>query len=189
MRRANYDEDETLFLEDGFSNGFDIGYEGPQIRQSESENIPLRVGNQTELWNKLMKEVKLKRVAGPYDHIPFENYIQSPIGLVPKDGNSGKTRLIFHLSYDFNRKQKARSLNHHTLKEKCTVKYRDLDYAVGAYLRVKVMDRGKEESKDGHSGAPVVYAGKTDVQSTFRLAPLKRSCYKWLIMKAQDPNT
>ena len=34
-----------------------------------------------------MKEVKAKRFAGPFKNIPFENYIQSPIGLVPKSGN------------------------------------------------------------------------------------------------------
>ena len=46
-----------------------------------------------------MKEVKAERVAGPFESIPYENYIQSPIGLVPKSGN--KTRMIFHLSYKF----------------------------------------------------------------------------------------
>ena len=34
----------------------------------------------------------------------------------------------------------------------------------------------------------MVYGGKTDIQSAFRLAHLKRKCWKWLIMKAQDPN-
>ena len=43
---------------------------------------------------------------------------QSPIDLVPKAGN--KTRLIFHLSYDFN--DEDRSLNYHTPEEMCTVK-------------------------------------------------------------------
>ena len=60
LRESDYDETETLFLENGFCNGFDIGYEGPQQRMSESDNIPLTVGNKTELWNKIMKEVKLK---------------------------------------------------------------------------------------------------------------------------------
>ena len=57
------------------------------------------VGNETEMWNKIMKDVSAKRVAGPFDKIPFTNFIQSPIGLVPKAGN--KTRLIFHLSFNF----------------------------------------------------------------------------------------
>ena len=45
-----------------------------------------------------MKEIAEKRMAGPFEDIPFEHFIQSPIGLVPKDGGK-KTRLIFHLSY------------------------------------------------------------------------------------------
>ena len=54
-----------------FHKAFDIGYEGPVKRQSLSENIPLRIGSKTELWNKIMMEVKLKRVAGPFKDIPF----------------------------------------------------------------------------------------------------------------------
>ena len=38
-----------------------------------------------ELWEKMMKEVKEKRFAGPYKWILFDNYVQSPVGLVPKD--------------------------------------------------------------------------------------------------------
>ena len=83
-----------------------------------------------------MKEVKQKRVAGPFDCVPFSNYIQSPIGLVPKAGGDGhETRLIFHLSYDC-RKDGNKSVNFHTPKEKCSVKYRDLDFAIATYLRI-----------------------------------------------------
>ena len=59
LRQSNYDAKEISFLEDGFTNGFDIGYEGPQRRQSISNNIPFTVGNKMDLWDKLMKEVKL----------------------------------------------------------------------------------------------------------------------------------
>ena len=59
LKHYDYDENETSFLEEGFTVGFDIGYEGPSERKSESENIPLKVGNKTDLWNKLMKEVEL----------------------------------------------------------------------------------------------------------------------------------
>ena len=72
LKQSNYDEMKIRRLEKGFSEGFDIGYEGPVLRQSESSNIPLRVGSKTELWNKIMKEVKNKRVAGPFDVIPFK---------------------------------------------------------------------------------------------------------------------
>ena len=102
MSQTGYDTKEIDYLHKGFTRGFDIGYHGPLICKSTAKNIPLKVGNEIILWNKLIKEVKLGRVAGPFDEIPYENYIQSPIGLVPKDGlDSGKTQLIFHLSYDF----------------------------------------------------------------------------------------
>ena len=60
LRDSSYNEEEIQFLEDGFTNGFDIGYEGLEMQQSTSENIPLTVGSKVELWNKVMKEVKLK---------------------------------------------------------------------------------------------------------------------------------
>ena len=81
-----------------------------------------------------MKEVALKRVAGPFNKIPFDNFIQSPIGLVPKAGGD-KMQLIFQLSYDFQGDtEEEKSLNYHTPRNKCSVKYRDLDYAVHAIL-------------------------------------------------------
>ena len=142
LKEAGYNQKEISYLVEGFSFSFNIGYQGPQNLKSESENIPLKVGNKTELWNQLMKEGQLKQVAGPYEYsqIPFENYIQSPIGLVPKAGNTGKTRLIFHLSYDFHHKSPEKSLNFYTPKDLCTVKYRDLDYAVRAYLKLRNME-------------------------------------------------
>ena len=84
MSQAGYDQEKINYLYQGFMNRFDIKYAGPQVRRSFSNNIPLKIGSKTQLWNKLMKEVKLKRVAGPYDDVPFDNFIQSPIGLVPK---------------------------------------------------------------------------------------------------------
>ena len=33
-----------------------------------------------------------------------------------------------------------------------------------------------------------IFCGKTDVQSAFRLAPLSRASWKWLVFKAQDPS-
>ena len=95
----------------GFRFGFDIGYQGLKLRHSESRNLPFTVGNQTVLWNKLMKETRFGRVAGPYDQIPYENYIQSPISLVPKD-NGLQTHLIFHLSFNFGDEPNQKTITH-----------------------------------------------------------------------------
>ena len=100
LKESNYEKNKSDFLIDGFTNGFSMGYKGPRDRVHTSSNIPLSVGNKTILWNKIMKEVKLGRYAGPFKKPPFKYFIQSPIGLVSKD-NGKDTRLIFHLSFDF----------------------------------------------------------------------------------------
>ena len=149
----------------------------PQICQSHAKNIPFTVGNEIVLWNKLMKEVGLGRVTGPYDQVPFPNYIQSPIGLVPKAG-SDKTRLIFHLSYQF-RTEPSGSVNFHTPRHLCTVKYRDLDFAAKA-----ILDLARR-----HKGTRTVYTAKTDTSSAFRILPLSVSSQRWTVMCAHDPSS
>ena len=84
LKLTRYDTEETQFLVNGFRNGFSLEYRGPMMRQDTSDNIPFTVGDKFILWNKLMKEVKLGRVAGPFTRSPFKDYIQSPIGLVAK---------------------------------------------------------------------------------------------------------
>ena len=164
----------------GFLNGFSILYNGPKNRQSKSQNIPFVVGNRIEMWNKIMKEVKEKRVAGPFNTVPFSNYIQSPIGLVPKAGN--QTRLIFHLSYCFS--ENEQSVNHHTPSDECSVKYNDLDHAVENCL---LMRKKKQEEQELWNDDLTIFFSKTDLKSAFRILPLSAECYPWLIFKAVNP--
>ena len=172
--QSNYSEAKTVKLVNGFREGFDLGYAGPVCRQSLSNNLPFTVGNRTILWNKLMKEVRLGRVAGPFDVIPFRNYVQSPIGLVPKD-NGTQTRLIFHLSYNFD---DYNSINAYTPSELCTVRYNDLDTAIKSCLYQLRLE-----------GSNSLWFGKSDAQSAFRVVPLLRKCWNLLIMKAYCPKT
>ena len=131
-----------------------------------------------------MKEVKLKRYAGPFSDIPFKNFIQSPIRLVPKDGGSD-TRLIFHLLYDFD--EKFKSVNHYTAKDKCSVKYKDLDYAVRVSLELlKIME--DEVIKQGQ-GQPIIWYGKSDIKSVFCLVPLRPGIFWILVMMAHHPES
>ena len=177
LTTAKYDEKEIEFLVDGFTQGFSIGYEGTTSRQSNAKNIPFIPGvrDKFDMWQKIMKEVKEGRVAGPFRNIPFPNYIQSPVGLVPKAGN--KTRLIFHLSYKFSDSPEGRSLNECTPKNICTTHYNDLDYAVTTCLNTS----GKQNSP--------VYLAKSDLVSAFRMLPIKREHWRWLIFKADNPLT
>ena len=166
---SEYDEDKTKFLVDGFRQGFDLGYRGPEQVCRNSHNLKFVVGNKLELWNKVMREVELGRYAGPFETIPFENYIQSPIGLVPKDGGK-KTRLIFHLSYPRN---EGTSVNANTPQEFTSVAYPSFEEAVLLCLRA-----GKG-----------CFAGKSDLTAAFRHLCIAKKFWKFLVMKAYHPVT
>ena len=43
-------------LVQGFKEGFDIGYEGPSNIKQTAPNLKLTVGDEVDLWNKVMKE-------------------------------------------------------------------------------------------------------------------------------------
>ena len=165
---SKYDPLLTAKLVDGFQNGFELGYEGPHEVQLTSDNLKLRgLGTKTTLWNKVMKEVKLKRYAGPFETIPFKHFIQSPIGLVPKD-NGTDVRLIFHLSHP---QRGNSSVNANTPKHKASVKYPDFNKAVALCIRA-----GKRCS-----------LSKSDFRSAFRNLCLRKFDWKFLIMKAVSP--
>ena len=127
-----------------------------------------------------MKEVKEKCFTGPYDKIPFKYFIQSPVDLVPKSG--GKTRLIFHVSYNFSQDEQQQSVNYFIPKDLCSVRYNDLDSTVRACLAI---------SEEGHciTGSRTIYLGKSDGLSAFRTLPLRRGSWPWLVMLAIDPDT
>ena len=169
MIETQYDKDKTEYLVDGFKNGFSIGYQGPEDVQLTSQNLRLTVGDPIDLWNKVMKEVQVGRYAGPFETIPFDNYIQSPIGLVPKDAGK-KTRLIFHLSYPRGATP-PKSVNANTPKHLCTVTYCEIDEAIRLCLRA-----GKG-----------CHAAKSDYSAAFRHLCIKRDHWKWLVMKAKSP--
>ena len=183
LKDTEYNAVETDFLTKGFTEGFDIGYAGPKERRSQSKNLPFSVGTPIEMWNKIMKEVKLKRVAGPFETVPFDSYIQSPIGLVPKAGN--KTRLIFHLSYDFTRDNEPgvpNSVNACTPRELCSVKYNDFDVAIHHCIELSELAKLLKE------GDKTIFLGKTDLTSAFRVLCMNLESFKWLIFKAKDPS-
>ena len=121
-----------------------------------------------------MNEVKLKRYAGPFTQIPEQyqdDYIQSPIGLVSKDGGKD-TRLIFHLSHPWRKVNgKFVSLNANTPSNKCKVAYLDFSEAILRCL---------EEGVNCH-------LSKSDVRSAFCQLGISKRFWRYLIMKARNP--
>ena len=115
-----------------------------------------------------MAEVKLNRDAGSFIEPPFEFFIQSPIGLVPKDQGK-KTRLIFHLSY----LKTGTSVNSEIPRCYTSVQYPDFEEAVKLCILA-----GKGCS-----------AAKSDMSSAFRHIPLRKADWKWMVLKAEHPET
>ena len=182
LKSANYDKVKTDFLIDRFRNGFDIGYRGPTDRKDTSNNIPFfnGVGDEIEMWSKIMKEVNLGRYSRPFNSAPYENFIQSPIGLVPK--GIDKTRLIFHLSYNFRNKPHQQSVNSHTPTELTKVKYEDLDWAIKNCIMAK-------ERAEVLGDEYEVFCAKTDLVSAFRILPARPDQRNWMTFKARNPIT
>ena len=165
---SKYDQGETNFLIEGFTNGFEIGYEGDLKVKMKSPNLKFQegVGDEVVLWNKVMKEVKVGHYAGPFEDIPFEFFIQSPIGLVPKDQND--TRLIFHLSYP---RKSSRSLNQDTPWNKTSVSYPAFDDAIKLCIIA-----GKN-----------CHIAHSDMRSAFHNLGIRPDDWCLLIMKARSP--
>ena len=178
---SKYDAAKVNYLIEGFTNGFSLEYNGHWERQDTAKNIPIdaNLASEEDLWIKMMKEVKLKHFAGPFlpGQFPFKNFVQSPVGLVPKHG--GQTRLIFHLSYDF-KKSGNKSINAYIPKHKCSVKYKDLDHAVRGCLKLLEACANMDSQ---------LWFGISDIKSAFRLVPLARQFWKLLTMKVRDPET
>ena len=169
---TEYDPAETEFLYKGFTEGFDIGYRGPtQNIQQTAPNLKLVVGDVTDLWNKVMKEVKEKRFAGPFTTPPFKDFIQSPLGLVAKKGGDG-LRLIFHLSYPrLQPQEQQKSVNGNTPQELCSVVYPTIEEAI-----ILCMKMGRSCGMS-----------KSDLKSAFRHLCIKPSQWRWLTMMAISP--
>ena len=168
LLEAGYNRQKTKFLVDGFTRGFSLGYQGPSKLRRKAPNLKLTVGSHTELWNKVMTEVKAKRYAGPFKKVPYKHFIQSPVGLVPKDKGK-KTRLIFHLSYP----RSGLSVNSSIPAEICSVQYPDFMDAVAI-----CMEAGE-----------ACFCAKSDMSMAFRNIPMDSRSWCYLILKASHPIT
>ena len=165
---SNYDKASTNKIVDGFTNGFSLQYQGDKLVKRTAPNLPLHIGTKFDVWEKVMKEIQAKRFAGPYESIPFEYFVQSPIGLVPKDKGT-KTRLIFHLSYP----KTGDSVNTGIPKDLCSVQYPEFDLAIRRCI---------EEGID-------CSIARSDFCFAFRNVPLDRSSWPFLVLKAEHPVT
>ncbi|XP_073502613.1 uncharacterized protein [Phyllobates terribilis] len=146
-----YKREEAKVLQEGFCEGFRIPFQFSAVSLFSS-NLKSIEDKKDIVKEKLMKEVELGRMAGPFSVLPIENLRVSPLGLVPKK-EPGKYRLIHHLSFS-----QGLYVNDGISKEE--VSYTSFDRAI--FL---VKQAGK--------GALLV---KSDIEAAFRLLPLHVDC-------------
>ena len=148
-------------LKQGFSKGFSIGFKGPRLPM-DCKNLTSARANHCVVMEKLKKEIRLGRIAGPFVYPPMPNLRVSPIGLVPKSSGNA-FRLIHHLSWP-----EGNSVNDWIDREDSIVKYTSFDDAVQCIAT---------------SGQSTLMA-KSDIKSAFRLLPIRPQDFELLGMKA-----
>jgi len=120
---SGYPEGEKDFLVQGFTYGFRIPFKG-EIPPLCQKNLQSALQHPSVIDNKLEKEIQKGRIAGPFTAPPFQKFIVSPIGVVPKKC-PGEYRVIHHESYP-----PGQSVNDGIPKDLSSVQYATLQNAI-----------------------------------------------------------
>ena len=152
-----YDTALLQFLVQGFQYGFKLG-----CTQFDSfsviNNHPSVRKNPIVVCRKLNKELHLNRISGPYSFKPFDNFVCSPLGLVPKK-TPGEFRIIHDLSFP-----EGNSVNEHISRENATVQYESIENVIQL---IKKFGQG-------------ALMAKLDVEDGFRNIPIHPSDHHFL---------
>lgn len=112
----------------GFKYGFKLNYAGPRSSCAYDNLLSIKQ-NPEVATKKLINEIELGRMVGPFENKPISNLRCSPIGVVPK--KTGGFRLITHLSYP-----KENSVNDFIDERFTKVNYSSFDNIVNLVKRL-----------------------------------------------------
>jgi len=154
LSKCNYDESETEYLVNGILNGFSVACVKKTF-QDNCKNLKSALEFPHVVSEKICKELKDNKIAGPFFHKPLNKLHVSPIGICKKKERN-KYRMIFHLSHP-----KGDSVNDFIAEEFSTVQYTRVSDAVSGIKSF--------ESK--------CYMAKTDISNAYRNLPLKPEEY------------
>ena len=152
------------FLNDGFTNGFSIGYRG-FITPGQCRNLLSARQNIEAVSAAISKEVDRGHTIGPFPFLPFTNFHCSPLGAVPK--KDGTHRIILDLS-----SPRGSSINEGISPDLYSVHYSSFDDAVNMVRSV------------GHGNT--CFLAKLDIKHAFRLCPVHPSDWPLLGYMWQD---
>lgn len=152
-----YDLDLISYLVSGFQLGFKLGCVGePYHRVHKNHNSVYQ--NPGVVHEKISNELALGRISEPHMQVPFENYVCSPLGLVPKKA-PGEFRIIHDLSFP-----KHQSVNSFIPKSNSQVEYESIEHVIQLIKRF---------------GSHALMA-KMDIQDGFRNIPVHPTDYHLL---------
>ena len=137
------------YLLDGFTDGFRLGCLVPP-KANIAKNHKSVYDHPEVIKKHITKGIALGRIAGPFTKPPFENFISSPLGIVPKS-EPGKYRIIHDLLYP-----KNASVNTGVPRANAEVHYDSIDTIVDLVYR---------------HGRGCLMA-KTDIEDAFRIIPI-----------------
>ena len=140
------------FFIQGITQGFRIGFSyDSQTLKMAKRNLEGALSHPDVVENYLQTEVSLRRLAGPFSSSSLPSCQISRFGVIPKNLQLRKWRLIVDLSYP-----KGRSVNDGIPKDLCSLKYITLETAVQQILAL----------------GPSCLLAKIDIKSAFRLLPV-----------------
>ena len=144
-------------LLDGFINSVHVH------TQAETHDITVRnppsISQHSDIVSeKLARELKAGRMAGPFLSPPFQPFYISPLGLIPPNALN-EWRLILNLSFP-----RGLSINDGIDPSLARVCYEDLDHVISIIQSI----------------GPICYVAKSDLANAFHQLPLHRDCYKYM---------
>jgi hypothetical protein len=155
-----YDPSLTKYLVEGFQFGFKLGCEGDPSHSIHRYHKSI-FENPVAVESKLLKELNMGRISKPHLHKPFQDFVCSPLGLVPKK-TPGEFRIIHDLSFP-----KDNSVNSHTPTENSTVQYESIENIIHLLQQF----------------GPRALMAKMDIEDDFRNIPVHPSDYHLLGFK------
>lgn len=153
------------FLE-GISNGFQIGLStAVQALRSTQKNLQAALLNPQVVDDYLQSELSLHRISGPFQQAQCPVVQISRFGVIPKNHQPNKWRLIVDLSYP-----EGHSVNDSIPKALCSLSYITVDDAIDVIAQ----------------SGPNTLLAKVDIKSAFRLIPVHPADRHFLAMKWKD---
>ena len=152
-----YDQQRLDYLITGFSHGFHLGCVGPPF-STLSKNHKSTDQFPWVIQDFVSEGILQNRIAGPFSAPPFEHFVVSPLGVVPKS-EVGKYRVIHDLSFP-----KQHSVNDLIPPENSNVQYESIDNIT------TLLNQFGQDS----------LMAKTDIKDAFRIIPIHPDDYKFL---------